>query len=78
MKKIQPHQLLNLATIGIPSAGASSASSRCSLLPFAQNFIPSHLVGTIAVSVTVSSVLIGQSTWNVWTIDRDFKTAAAN
>lgn len=54
-----------------------NTTSQSKFLKSAQNSIRSHLVETIAVSISASLILFGASSWNVWKIYRDFTTSIA-
>ncbi|MCM1984929.1 methyl-accepting chemotaxis protein [Lyngbya confervoides] len=54
-----------------------SQFSRLSSTPLA-HAIKTHVVETVATSVALSVVLLGSSTWNVWTTYQGFKNSVTN
>lgn len=78
MNRTQSNTSPNIDPIGISAAQEQSVTISRSLPTLANNFIRSHLVETIAFCIIFSLVLIGESTWNVWAIYRNFTTVVTN
>jgi len=78
MKKTQPNPSPDIDPIGTSAVQEQSLTISRSLPTLANNFIRSHLVETIAFCIILSLILIGESTWNVWAIYRNFTTVVTN
>lgn len=78
MKRTQPNPSPDIDPIGTSAAGEQSVTISRSLPTLTNNFIRSHLVETIAFCVIVTLISIGESTWNVWAIYRNFTTVVNN
>lgn len=71
-------KLAPIAAISIPADEPTSTPASRNLPTRAKNFIGSHLVETITVFVTVSLLLLGGTTWNIWTTYLSFRTTITN
>ena len=78
MKRTQPNPSPDIDPIRTSAAQEQSLTTSRSLPTLANNFIRSHLVETIAFCIILSLILIGESTWNVWAIYRNFTTVVTN
>ena len=78
MNRTQSNPSPNIDPIGTSAAQEQSVTISRSLPTLANNFIRSHLVETIAFCIILSLILIGESTWNVWAIYRNFTTVVTN
>lgn len=78
MNRTQSNPSPNIDPIGTSAAQEQSVTISRSLPTLANNFIRSHLVETIAFCIILSLILIGESTWNIWAIYRNFTTVVTN
>jgi twitching motility protein PilJ len=78
MNRTQSNPSPDIDPIGTSAAQEQSVTVSRSLPTLANNFIRSHLVETIAFCIILSLILIGESTWNVWAIYRNFTTVVTN
>lgn len=78
MNRTQSNPSPDIDPIGTSAALEQSVTINRSLPTLANSFIRSHLVETIAFCIILSLILIGESTWNVWAIYRNFTTVVTN